>query len=454
MSVIFGIIVLLAILYLLGMSLTRLPWALVLVMVQFPAEQLLQSYFVFFVTRSEAFNAIVGLVALIAVLSTALRGQRIFGGTLNLASICMVLYLLFAAASTIWAPTTAANPFPSGALAYIFLYIFLGPLLLQSLQDLRSFMTMSVVLGTLVGIMILTNPNAEFIRGRYSLKFAGIGLAADSNPLAMADLGGYIAIVAALYRPPVAATAWLLLRIVAIGVGAVLLLDSGSRGQVVLAGFVVLAFYPIANRIENIGQFLGRALLLILLGVVVLLASYYLTSYGTERRWEGGEVLSASELRVINIKLLLAAWFKSPIYWLGGLGNGAFAYLDVGARQPYVHNILAESLGEFGLIGFSLFIVVIGCTIAAGGRLFRAFRDLADQRSEIAALLATTAFSFLVSNKQGNVWVSTQTFMLFLLVTRLERIVSRENLAEELLVQEYDHADSEWSASSRETAGT
>ncbi len=452
MSLIFGIIVLLAILYLLVMSLTRLPWALVLVMVQFPTEQLLQSYFVFFVTRSEAFNGIVGLVAVIAVITTALRGQPMFRGSFNLASICMVLYLIFAATSTTWAPTNVASSFPSGAIAYIALYIFIGPLLIQSLADLRSFMIMSIILGTVVGAMILANPNAEFIRGRYLLKFAGIGLAADSNPLAMADLGGYVAIVAALFRPPTAAFVWLALRIVAIGVGVVLLLDSGSRGQVVMAGLVILAFYPIANRIENIGQFLGRVLLLGLLAAAAVFASYYFAAAGTERRWDGTEVASASEIRINNIRLLLSSWFRNPVYWLGGLGNGAFAYLDAGARQPYVHNILAEALGEFGLIGFSLLMIVIGCTVAAGKRLFQTLKDFAKWRSEIAALLATTVFSFLVSNKQGNIWVSTQTFMLLLIVTRLDRIIAQDGPIQ-LSETESDQADSEWSEDSGEKAG-
>jgi hypothetical protein len=425
-SVVFGIVIAIALLGTALAAITRGPWALLLVLLQFPTEQLLQSYYVYFVANPEAFNVAVGLIAGIAFAVMLLRESSAMASFLNTGSVTLWIYVAYAAVTVLWSPLTNARAFPSGSIAYVVLFLLIGPILLNGTRDLRSLMTISIALGSLLGFLIVSNPNAEFIRGRYVLRFASTGSASDSNPLAMADLGGYIAIIAVLSRSQGAAALWFAMRVVAVVIGTILLLDSGSRGQVVMAGLVIVTFYPIAHEIADVRRFIGRVVLLGIVVTAVLLASQYLSAAGTERRWESDAVLEASQGRLANIGILLSAWFRDPTKWLQGLGNGAFASLDTGSRQPYVHNVLAEALGEFGIIGLGLLGTAIVSAAIAGRRLFLRFAALPFERADVAALLASTTFSFLVSNKQGNIWVSMQTFMLIILVIRLERITRHE----------------------------
>lgn len=445
MSLILGFLIAIALAGFSFAALTRGPWALLLVLLQFPAEQLLQSYYVFFVANPEAFNIAVGLISGIAVLITLLRESGAMASFLNTGSVALWVYVTYAAVTVLWSPLTNARPFPSGAIAYVVLFLVIGPILLNGTRDLRTLMTISLVLGTVLGLLIVSNPNAEFSRGRYVLRFASTGSATDSNPLAMADLGGYIAIIAVLSRFQGAALLWFFIRGLAVLIGTILLLDSGSRGQVIMAGVVIVAFYPIAHQIEDVRRFIGRVVLLGLVVIAVLFASQYLSAAGTERRWESDAVLEASQGRIANIGILLSAWFKDPTKWLQGLGNGAFASLDTGSRQPYVHNVLAEALGEFGIVGLVLLGTALMSAVIAGRRLFVRFATFPFERADVAALLATAAFSFLVSNKQGNIWVSMPTFMLLILVIRFERITRDEehiNASSECDAEESDQQQS------------
>jgi hypothetical protein len=445
MSLILGFLIAIALAGFSFAALTRGPWALLLVLLQFPAEQLLQSYYVFFVANPEAFNIAVGLISGTAVLVTLLRESGAMASFLNTGSVALWVYVAYAAVTVLWSPLTNARPFPSGAIAYVVLFLVIGPILLNGTRDLRTLMTISLVLGTVLGLLIVSNPNAEFIRGRYVLRFASMGSATDSNPLAMADLGGYIAIISVLSRFQGAALLWFFIRGFAVLIGTILLLDSGSRGQVIMAGVVIVAFYPIAHQIEDVRRFIGRVVLLGLVVIAVLFASQYLSAAGTERRWESDAVLEASQGRIANIGILLSAWFKDPTKWLQGLGNGAFASLDTGSRQPYVHNVLAEALGEFGIVGLVLLGTALMSAVIAGRRLFVRFATFPFERADVAALLATATFSFLVSNKQGNIWVSMPTFMLLILVIRFERITRDEehiNASSECDAEESDQQQS------------
>jgi hypothetical protein len=92
-----------------------------------------------------------------------------------------------------------------------------------------------------------------------------------------------------------------------------------------------------------------------------------------------------------------------------------------------------------------LFCFDIVSAVIAGRRLFVRFATFPFERADVAALLATATFSFLVSNKQGNIWVSMPTFMLLILVIRFERITRDEehiNASSECDAEESDQQQS------------
>ena len=414
---------------LLGLAIAKPMIALSLVITQFVLEQILQSYYSFFVTQNSAFNILVAVIAVISLaqLLTKAGNQIKFW---NSATFATVFYFCFAAASSFWSQSTETDNLTLATLVYIFIYILIGPILINSITDLRNLFFYLLVIGTILAFLVLLNPNSEFIRGRYILKFAAVGSASDSNPLAMADLGGLLVVISGLLQPPSRNILWIIIRILAVGTGSILLLDSGSRGQVLLSYFVVLIFFPISNVIVNYKQFIFRVIGLISLIGIVVFSSIYFASSGTEKRWQLDELQMASGGRLDSIILLLSEWIKTPSRWVGGLGNNAFSQLDTASHQPYVHNIIAESLGEFGIIGFLVLISLLFFTIVSGFKLFIKFKDFLLYRSVIGTLLGVTFFMFLVSNKQGNVWVSIQLFMFLIIIVRTYKITETEDISE------------------------
>jgi hypothetical protein len=437
MGFVFQFLGTITIILLLGLAIAKPMIALSLVITQFVLEQILQSYYSFFVTQNSAFNILVAIIAILSLtrlLTKAGTQIKIW----NLATILTLFYFCFAATSTIWSPNTQAENLTTATLTYIIIYILIGPVLINNIIDLRNLFIYLLVIGTILAFLVLLNPNSEFLRGRFILKFAAVGSASDSNPLAMADLGGLLVVISGLLPPPTKNILWIIIRILAIGTGSVLLLDSGSRGQVLLSYFVVLVFYPISNLISNYKQFMVRAIGLIGLIGVVMLSTIYFASSGTEKRWQLDELQTASGGRLDNIILLLSEWIKTPSRWVWGLGNNSFNLLDTASNQPYVHNIIAESLGEFGIIGFLVLISLLLITIISGFKLYIKFKDFELYRGIIGTLLGVTFFIFLVSNKQGNVWVSIQLFMFFIIIVRTYRMSETEDVSDLTSYDEFD----------------
>lgn len=438
MSVVFQFLATITVILLLGLAIAKPMIALSLVITQFVLEQILQSYYSFFVMQNSAFNILVAVIAVFSLtrLLTIARTRTKFW---NFATFATLFYFCFAGASTIWSPNTQVDNLTLATLTYIIIYILVGPILINSIIDLRKLFSYLLVIGTILAFLVLLNPNSEFIRGRYVLKFAAVGSASDSNPLAMADLGGLLVVISGLLPPPSKNVLWKIIRILAVGTGSILLLDSGSRGQVLLSYFVVLVFFPISNAILNYKQFIFRVLGLISLIGIVLVSSIYFASSGTEKRWRLDELETASGGRLDSIILLLSEWIKKPSSWVWGLGNNSFNQLDTASHQPYVHNIIAESLGEFGIIGFFVLISLLFITIISGFKLFIKFKEFGLYRGVIGTLLGATFFMFLVSNKQGNVWVSIQFFMFCIIIVRTYRITETEDVSDLISFNSISH---------------
>jgi hypothetical protein len=168
-------------------------------------------------------------------------------------------------------------------------------------------------------------------------------------------------------------------------------------------------------------------LLAALAGMLILGASLFSKqAQGTEKRWDSAELSAASEIRVENMRVLLVEWGRRPAAWPLGLGTGGFAAFEKTSHEPYVHNMIVESLGEFGLLGFAIFMGILVSTWRSAVNLLRMCWNDPDTLAIAATLVALNAFQFMVSNKQGCVWVSTQMWTGFLLMVRVQRILASE----------------------------
>jgi hypothetical protein len=133
-SFIFQFLATIAVILFLGLAITKPMVALSLVITQFVLEQILQSYYSFFVTQNSAFNILVAIIATLSLtrlLTKAGTQIKIW----NLATILTLFYFCFAAISTLWSPNTQVDNLITATLAYIIIYILIGPVLINSMID-------------------------------------------------------------------------------------------------------------------------------------------------------------------------------------------------------------------------------------------------------------------------------------------------------------------------------
>jgi len=140
------------------------------------------------------------------------------------------------------------------------------------------------------------------------------------------------------------------------------------------------------------------------------------------KRWDANSVEEGIGMRLFNALDLLAAWATFPPAWLFGLGLNAFSSLgQVQSHQGYTHNIPVDILAELGLPMFAIFVGIWVRTARASAWLVRRSAELPEYRSVSATLIALVAFEFLLANKQGMLWVTSNLFMWALILNRVQR---------------------------------
>ena len=196
-----GLLIAVALLISLLYVLWRPHWAFLLIILMYPLEQLLQSYLPTLITFGKAVNWAIGIVCLAAATMAIIRGQPVIRPAFNLASLSTIgLYIIVLAGLT-WTPAPDyANETIRGNFQYWGLLLVVAPLLLRDLEMFRRILTPLLALGTLVAVLIIINPKSSYYGGRLMLDL-GMLDSGGANPLALARLGGLMALVAALMRP-------------------------------------------------------------------------------------------------------------------------------------------------------------------------------------------------------------------------------------------------------------
>ncbi|MEM6561493.1 MAG: hypothetical protein AAF656_07815, partial [Planctomycetota bacterium] len=140
---------------------------------------------------------------------------------------------------------------------------------------------------------------------------------------------------------------------------------------------------------------------------------------GTER-WSPQRMVTVyGSTRLSMAGDLLQAWLEAgPLAWVFGLGIAAS--FDPTINGVYPHLVMAEALGELGLIGFVLLWLVV---IFAGRSLYRlwpAVKDYPEARGLVAVIGALFFFNVILSFKQGSLLDSHSTFAFAIILGRLE----------------------------------
>ena len=371
---------------------------------------------------SEAFtNYLVAGLTVLAVIILFLYGRphRLLGGPAFWMVLALFVYA-FVSISWVTVPGKAMDLW-SVNFQYLVIFLLAAPLLVQDVDDLKEAMLALLLLGT--PLLFCFNFLLEWGYRGYYVNGELVRL-----PLALAQYGGYMMIVGALFGPK--HSYWLLLRLAAIALGLLLIVKTGARGQFISAmlccgvmfGLGRASFSPV------------RLILVTAVASVVLAAAYagaitYMKSVpelqGTAARWSIDRLFEdygERSIRVLRIEDMLEAWSDNPGTMLLGLGNSASYDPDItGCTSPigcYPHNLPVEILTEQGIVGFGIFAILM---LYVGIVAVRTISDPTirdEDKGPLKVMFAFMIFEVILSLKQSSLLGNWRMFLFAILVDR------------------------------------
>ena len=417
-----------------AMSVFSTRWMLAFSMVFFALEVALEGSVELFRSNLTLANYIVGIITLIALTKSLTIKENPLKAYFNPVFYMILAIFIWSIVSLIWSPAlpiqdnTGSNII-KGTWPQFILTVLLTPLLVWDLDDWNAALPKFLLLGSITCLMIFLNPEFTIKNGRIGIDLGG-GL--RTSPLAIGQVGGIIAVISALYIPPKRSFWILILQISSFVLGSLLAFRSGSRGQILFSGIIIIAFYPMARKIKNFKSFFGAVFGFIIISILALLAFQYVSGESEVNRWSDQGIESGTGIRFFFIIKLLSAFAYSPVAWIIGLGFNAFSSLGEGLYgQGYSHSAFVDVLAELGIPAFVILLTALAISVQSGVVLFRRFSESQTHRAAVASLIAMLAYQILLSNKEGNLWSSVNLFLFMLLLVRIE-ILTRDHEIETL----------------------
>lgn len=392
----------------------RPPTALAAVSCIFGLKQWGQSTNGWLAAHPPATNLAIGVLVLGAIITAAVRGRCVL---CNIPKITWVIFalILFSLMSLQWTPRfDIAADIWKQSYPYLLTFIVLVPLVLHDTEDFRVALGWLVIVGGLLVFVLL-------IFGHWGLRGLALGttsLEEETNPLALAGLGGTVAAAAMLLRPRRKGIFWLAFRLAVVSGSLILIVRSESRGQLLAVMAAMVVMLPFAVKLAS-----ARGFVIAVVGCMVVAIAL---QYGFSRivaaddvdRWSEATSSADVAVRMSMVQKLLGAWSQAG----GGtllLGLGTSASWDPNINGIYPHNVPMEVLGEEGLVGFVLYLVIFVSTLVALIRALLASAGDQESRSVVAALGGGFLFFALLTFKQGNMLGSVEFFMYAVLLARL-----------------------------------
>ena len=393
------------------------PWfCFVLVCCFMVLEGTIQSYVPFFASDANRplINYTVALLAGLTVVIRIFREPGSFRNAINPVLIIVICIVVLSYFGVYW-----SSDAPNGVLLtrngvpYSVLYVVVTPLLISSLPELGRVRIPFIFIATGALVMLLMSPNVRFEGERL---VNAITSSESTGVLSNGELGVMVFVFVALTTFdgarklvfPLAAGAGFL----GLGMG----FYTGARGQVIAGIVVILLCYPLARKVKSFGSFITLGFgLLIFLGIVVVAVQFFITKNNADR-WSL-ETLASAGGRGDIVADCIASWLNNPSTWVFGQGSGSFMTLGTGHAYPHNHGI--ELLMELGLVGFGLYLLMIGYLVWYGRALFKTYRDDKEMRPIVALLIGVCLFVFVISLKQGSVHNAGNVFFWYLILGRL-----------------------------------
>ena len=115
---------------------------------------------------------------------------------------------------------------------------------------------------------------------------------------------------------------------------------------------------------------------------------------------------------------LTRLWYGTPETLLFGLGNSAS--FDSRILGIYPHFVPLEVLAEEGVIGFTIFLLILFLASKVVLQCYRYAQRFPSERPIIACLIATFFYSLLLALKQGSLLGNLELFMFGILLGKYE----------------------------------
>jgi hypothetical protein len=414
--------------------------AVAVLLCTFAIEQAAQSMSGFFYVNGTLTNIMCGLVGLWAVFIRFIRGESVFKPFTRDMALFVAIFG-FMGFSTFWSLERNATSMFVGYLPSLIAYGMLMPLLINKVDDVKWAFRMFLIIAVLVAPVFLFY--ADW-RGRSVVLQQGTAIGSligdSANPLAVASFAGYLAMIGltAYIRPGPNKLWFEVLRWSLVAAAVFLCIRTSSRGQFAAIFIAGGTFMILSRRWQSLGQAVGLVMAMGLFGFLAMYATEYAQSIDSTRFKVSGFWEAWSQSRASGAFVLLEVWANAgPMAWIFGLGSSA-SYAVPGLFF-YCHVVMAEALGEMGLIGLVLIWLVPIFFAMNYKRAFLRLRDLPQERALIAGLGAMFLFDVILSFKQGAIMGSENTFAFAIMLSRtVANLESEERLYEEQDQAYYD----------------
>jgi hypothetical protein len=365
------------------------------------------------------------VLVLCAIATSAIRGRCVLCNIPKVTWFILTL-LLYSLLTLAWTPRLdIAGEIWLTAYPYTLTFIVLVPLVLQEPEDFRAALTWLVVIGGLLVFVLLVFGHW----GDRGLSLGATSMEQETNPLALAGLGGSVAAAAMLLRPRRGGVLALALRLAVVGASLILIVKSESRGQLIASLAAVLLMLPFSIKIVSLRGIVLATAGCIAVGLALQFGFTHVVSREQTDRWSQSTQSADAEVRLSMVEKLLDAWRQGGgTTMLLGLGNSA-SY-DPNLNGIYPHNVPMEILGEEGLVGFLLYVIIFMCALGSLLRAIIASAGDQENRSIVAAVGGSFLFFAMLTFKQGNMLASVEFFMYTTLLARLARGLGAKHPAE------------------------
>ena len=384
------------------MAAKRPASALVVVYCLFVFEQWAQAQHVFFVKYSWLTNVLAGSIVLLAVGIHFFRGSQ-YKSSWSFGALVIWLLFCYALLSVFWSENTDAGfSIWASKMPYLLLALIFVPWILRGTRDLLPVYQDFLIVGLILTALIYLTTDWT---GRVVELGEGPEIA-KGNPLEVATVAGLTMLVAIMHGKHGVFSIWGGIRVVAVLLGLIVAVRTGSRGQMIAAVVVVVPMLLLKNKMTSPRNI--AATLLVGLTVLIIL-NVAINHYWSGARFSQDLAIHDMSLRFSMSGDMLAAWFGDHNPFTVFIGLGSTSAEELIGRYP--HNVPIEILTEEGVIGFSLYLTMLIWLLVMTMKRLAQKGIAADERDSIYIASSIFLYFWVLTFKQGSMLSSHAFFM-------------------------------------------